>query len=1100
WDAISSTVLAFTNANSNTTTGLKYSSYHVAYPRAIAVDEDSGTVYVGGYFSYYGLASTDAGRTTFNGLMKASADSASRTTWSQVTTGSSVGLYNSTVNTSSYVHGLTWVDNDGVYVGGQFTKLGGATPASQSSTAETDIRYLARIPSTGGSAGQIVAAGGGSAGTAWLNSTVKGMIGPVSVTKSGSSANYFIPFGFFTNAGNVAVNDAAGLMATDASSWSAFAAAAPLNNDVYAVAVTADNRYVYVGGDFTSLGGVANANYLAVYDRTTEAWSVPTWWYSSATTSRFKVRALKISGSYIYVAGISETSKGQYVYRASANAPAAVSPTTPTAVSGTYITASSGGTTHVINAIEFDASGRLVVGGSFTKLNETACPTASIGTIKNLFRVVLAGTEACEVIGGVSPVSDSGKVNTIVSGFVDGASLLFVGGEFQNIDSDATLDNVAVWDDSGGSAGTGDWLGLGSVSGDGPVQNPVYALALNGSSLYVGGSFSDAGGVSAADALAAVNLSSNSWSSLGTTPGGTVRALAQIGSTLYVGGSFDGTDTLPTTRGLIQIALASAGASPSTSVATKVGRTGGSITGGAIYTMAKKRIGSGDTADNFIYIGGTFTDLGQDATGDRIGLVHPTVNDISLSGSIADVGMDASPITLVAEADSGLTVTATNSTPSRCTWTANQITLLSIGTCTILFDQAGGGGFAAATQQTVTFEILKGSDSISFPQLADRSYSPSAFDPSISAASSRNPSVQVAAGSSSVCRMVSGAVEMLAAGACELTASLGDSTDWNAAEDVTRSFTVSQASQTISFTQPGEQEVGTNLVLAATSSSSLSVSYSSASTGICSVSSSTVTFLTGGDCEIVAAQSGNTQYQAASNVSRTFKVWPTSRYDLAWNTWEFPSNSLTVGAEVTVRALAQQLGNAGVTTEVEWASSTPSVCTVSSTLGNGRRTVTPVSPGSCVLSLSRSSDSSYRALSARIASMTVEAAPTTTTPPPTTTTEPPSTTVVATVAPTTTAATSSQSALTINNTYVLPKSGKAGFKPVTVPLKPTVRGEVISKISSSPRTVCNAGNFGTSKKPVWKVVMSKPGRCAIKMTLKTPAGKYYNSSTTIIVR
>jgi hypothetical protein len=31
-------------------------------------------------------------------------------------------------------------------------------------------------------------------------------------------------------------------------------------------------------------------------------------------------------------------------------------------------------------------------------------------------------------------------------------------------------------------------------------------------------------------------------------------------------------------------------------------------------------------------------------------------------------------------------------------------------------------------------------------------------------------------------------------------------------------------------------------------------------------------------------------------------------------------------------------------------------------------------------------------------------------------------------------------------------------------------------------------------------VMSKPGRCAIKMTLKTPAGKYYNSSTTIIVR
>jgi hypothetical protein len=35
---------------------------------------------------------------------------------------------------------------------------------------------------------------------------------------------------------------------------------------------------------------------------------------------------------------------------------------------------------------------------------------------------------------------------------------------------------------------------------------------------------------------------------------------------------------------------------------------------------------------------------------------------------------------------------------------------------------------------------------------------------------------------------------------------------------------------------------------------------------------------------------------------------------------------------------------------------------------------------------------------------------------------------------------------------------------------------------------------------VWKVVMSKPGRCLIRMTLKTSKGKLYNSSTTIIVR
>jgi len=429
WDAIASSSLTYTNTNSSSTTGLKYSTYHAAYPRAIAVDEDSDAVYVGGFFTYYGKSSTDADRVIYNGLMKANDNPASRTSWTAVSTGSSIGVYAATSTT--LVMSLTWISGDGVYVGGGFTKRGGANNGTEASTGETNIRNLARIPGSGGSAGQIVVGGGGSSsGTAWLNSIVRGVVAPTSVTRAGVSTNYLIPYGYFSNAAGIGSNDAVGLMATDASSWTSFGASAPLNNDVYAIAVTADNRYVYVGGDFTDVGGVVGASYLAVYDRTTKLWSTPTWWYSgSGTASRFKVRALKISGNYIYVAGVAETTsvtKGTYVYRADATQPAAVSPTTPTAVAGTKIAV--GGT---VNALEFDLAGRLVVGGSFTKSTETTnCNAATLGEIKHLFRVVLAGTEMCERIGTAAPLGDAATVRTIINGTVDGAQLLFVGGSF----------------------------------------------------------------------------------------------------------------------------------------------------------------------------------------------------------------------------------------------------------------------------------------------------------------------------------------------------------------------------------------------------------------------------------------------------------------------------------------------------------------------------------------------------------------------------------------------------------------------------------------------------------------------------------------------
>ena len=97
---------------------------------------------------------------------------------------------------------------------------------------------------------------------------------------------------------------------------------------------------------------------------------------------------------------------------------------------------------------------------------------------------------------------------------------LYVGGSFTNAGGVAA-NNVAVWNGSNWSApGTG-------VDGD------VYALAVSGTNLYVGGDFLHAGAVTANN-IALWN--GTSWSALGTGVDGQVFALAVSGTNLYVAG------------------------------------------------------------------------------------------------------------------------------------------------------------------------------------------------------------------------------------------------------------------------------------------------------------------------------------------------------------------------------------------------------------------------------------------------------------------------------------------------------------------------------------------------------------------------------------
>jgi hypothetical protein len=88
---------------------------------------------------------------------------------------------------------------------------------------------------------------------------------------------------------------------------------------------------------------------------------------------------------------------------------------------------------------------------------------------------------------------------------------------------------------------TNTWSSLGTGSQNGVSGGDVYALAVVGNEVYVGGRFTSAGGVSA-NRVARFNTLTNTWSSLGTGSSNGVNndvyALAVVGNEVVVGGRF----------------------------------------------------------------------------------------------------------------------------------------------------------------------------------------------------------------------------------------------------------------------------------------------------------------------------------------------------------------------------------------------------------------------------------------------------------------------------------------------------------------------------------------------------------------------------------
>jgi len=296
--------------------------------------------------------------------------------------------------------------------------------------------------------------------------------------------------------------------------WTAYATPTPLNGDVHAIAWDSAHVKLYVGGQFTNAGGNPDADFLAV-------WNGSNWapFCSPAPAFGGSVSSLQIIGSTLYVGGAYQNGAG---IRA-ANYLLACDLNTGAARLVGHVGDLNGG----IYALTSDDNGTLYAGGTFSDV--AGIPTADH----------VAAYDGSWHAMGTGPSPGGGAVDGIVRSLASNGTDVYIGTDAVNVAGIPQADHVARWNGSAWSA-----LGANSAGTDGwlPGTAFIYAMAAKGSQVVATGEFQNANGNPTADNIA--SFDGTAWTPMGSNGSGNGPwignglAVAFVGKDIFVGGSF----------------------------------------------------------------------------------------------------------------------------------------------------------------------------------------------------------------------------------------------------------------------------------------------------------------------------------------------------------------------------------------------------------------------------------------------------------------------------------------------------------------------------------------------------------------------------------
>jgi N-acetylneuraminic acid mutarotase len=313
--------------------------------------------------------------------------------------------------------------------------------------------------------------------------------------------------GVFNQTGDGAMTNLTGVArySTTDGAWHALSNQG-LNNTVLALAVVGND--LYVGGRFTQTGdgSLANLGHVARYDTSTGTWHALNNQGLDNT-----VYALTVVGSDLYVGGeFTQTGDGSL---ANLGRIARYDTT-----AGTWHALSNQGLDDTVRTLAMVGSD-LYVGGHFTQTGD--------GSLTSLGRIARYDTMA----GTWHALNNQGLNSWVVALAVMGSDL-YVGGLYnQSGDHSLSLNRIARYDTVDDT-----WHSLPNQG----LDNYALMLQLVGSDLYVGGSFVQTGdGALSLNHIARYDTTAGTWHELPNQGlDGAVYALAVSGDDLYMGGGF----------------------------------------------------------------------------------------------------------------------------------------------------------------------------------------------------------------------------------------------------------------------------------------------------------------------------------------------------------------------------------------------------------------------------------------------------------------------------------------------------------------------------------------------------------------------------------
>jgi hypothetical protein len=310
-------------------------------------------------------------------------------------------------------------------------------------------------------------------------------------------------------------------------------------------------------------------------------------------------------------------------------------------------------------------------------------------------------------------------------------------------------------------------------------------------------------------------------------------------------------------------------------------------------------------------------------------------------------GASGNPVVFSLDASSGAGVCALSGTNDAL------VTYLAAGNCVIDANQAAGGDYSAAATVSQTVVVSHFAQTITFAALANKTTAQSPV--TVSATASSKLAVTFTTSTPAVCTAggTNGkTITLVSGGTCTVVANQAGNGTYAPAPAVSNSFTVSEATQTITFATVAKKTMAQSPVtVSATASSKLAVTFTTSTPAVCTAggtNGTTITLVSAGTCTVVANQAGNAEYAAAPSVTRNFTVSKVAQ-------------TITFGTLAAISpALSPLLVNATASSglAVTFTTSNSAVCTATGTNGT---TITLVKAGTCTVTAAQAGNAEYAA-------------------------------------------------------------------------------------------------------------------------------------------